>query len=113
MSLPLLPSPTIYSTAESLLLALTIMASSETRKTIDTNLWFDDGNIVLIAETTAFRVHKSILARHSEVFRGLFSIPQPINPDDVEMMDGCFVVRLPDRRYDLRHLLRAIYYGIK
>ena len=83
--------------------------------------WFEDGNIILLAgpedsedsAAVAFKVHRGVLARHSEVFRGLFSIPQPINPDDVEMMDGCFVVRLPDRRYDLRHLLRAIYYGIK
>ncbi|GJJ10916.1 hypothetical protein Clacol_005144 [Clathrus columnatus] len=43
------------------------------------DLWFDDGSIVLRANnpTTLFRVHRAMLARHSEVFRNMFAIPQP------------------------------------
>ena len=40
-------------------------------------LWFEDGNVVLIAENRSFRVPKSVLARTSEFFRDMFSLPQP------------------------------------
>ncbi|KAJ7018360.1 hypothetical protein C8F04DRAFT_1303474 [Mycena alexandri] len=33
--------------------------------------WFDDGNVVLQAENTRFRVHWSLLCLHSSVFRGM------------------------------------------
>ena len=34
----------------------------------NSTLWLEDGSIVIIAHTTAFRVHGSVLARHSEAF---------------------------------------------
>jgi BTB/POZ domain len=34
--------------------------------------WFPDGNVVLQVESTLFRVHRSILSMHSEVFHGMF-----------------------------------------
>jgi hypothetical protein len=40
-------------------------------------LWFEDGNIELIAEDVSFRVHKSVLAGSSDFFRDMFSLPQP------------------------------------
>ncbi|KAL5537242.1 hypothetical protein ACEPAF_1065 [Sanghuangporus sanghuang] len=39
--------------------------------------WFSDGSVVLLAQDVLFRVHKSFLARHSLVFRDMFSLPQP------------------------------------
>ena len=40
------------------------------------DLWFDDGNVILIAEGIGFRVYRGVLARQSEVFRDTFEIPQ-------------------------------------
>ncbi|KAI0783929.1 hypothetical protein BC629DRAFT_1518200 [Irpex lacteus] len=37
------------------------------------HLWFEDGNVVLVAETTGFRVYRGLLARHSEIFHDMFS----------------------------------------
>ncbi|KAL6298850.1 hypothetical protein BKA93DRAFT_33789 [Sparassis latifolia] len=72
----------------------------------DTHFWFVDGSIILIAQGTAFRVHQTVLSRHSEIFRDLFSVPQPA---DQERSIGCPVVHLSDSRNDLRYLLRVLY----
>ena len=42
--------------------------------------WFEDGNIILVPESesqVAFKVHRGVLSRHSEVFQSMFDIPQP------------------------------------
>lgn len=48
--------------------------------------WFEDGNIILMPESglkyeseaqVAFKVHRGMLARHSEIFHSMFDIPQP------------------------------------
>ncbi|KAI1781887.1 hypothetical protein LXA43DRAFT_907382 [Ganoderma leucocontextum] len=80
----------------------------------DPEIWFEDGNIVIIAQNTAFRFHKSVLSLHSPVFRDLFLVPQPSlagGEEAVETLDGCPVVRVSDTSYDFRELLRAIYGG--
>ncbi|OJT05755.1 hypothetical protein TRAPUB_3393 [Trametes pubescens] len=68
--------------------------------------WFDDGSIIVIAEHTAYKIHKSVLARHSEVFNGLFSVPQTSADDH---LDGCPVVHLSDSSEDFSTLLKALY----
>ncbi|KAH9856090.1 hypothetical protein C2E23DRAFT_810040 [Lenzites betulinus] len=68
--------------------------------------WFDDGSIVVIAQDTGYKIHKSVLARHSEVFRDLFSLPQTSADDH---LDGCPVVRITDASGDFSNLLRALY----
>ncbi|TDL22613.1 hypothetical protein BD410DRAFT_770177 [Rickenella mellea] len=77
----------------------------------DASLWFDDGNIVLAAETTLFRVHRSVLAMNSPVFRDMFSLPQP--EGDTESIKGVPdvvpVVHMHDKAVDLSHLLHTIY----
>ncbi|KAF7790175.1 hypothetical protein EIP86_001127 [Pleurotus ostreatoroseus] len=92
-------------------------------------LWFADGNVVLLAARTAFRVHRGQLARHSEVFADLFELPQPqIDSDDNEderagrewdgawdgrgRVEGCAVVELHDDPAELACLLRALYDGL-
>lgn len=94
------------------------------------DLWFCDGSIVLRAEDTLFRVHKSQLARHSAFFRDLFSLPQPSadnaassssavvanrNPalqiDTTNEIEGCPVLRLYDPAEDVENLLTALYDG--
>ncbi|TFY57397.1 hypothetical protein EVJ58_g7043 [Rhodofomes roseus] len=72
----------------------------------DEAVWFEDGNVVLQAGEIAFRVYQGLLAMNSEVFAGMFSVPQP---DSVERLDGCPVIHLPDHPDDLRHLLRVLF----
>ncbi|EMD34252.1 hypothetical protein CERSUDRAFT_97510 [Gelatoporia subvermispora B] len=69
--------------------------------------WFDDGNIILIAEDQGFRVYRGLLSRHSQVFRDMFCIPQP---NAAETLDGCPIVRLSgDSPADLTRGLRHFY----
>ncbi|KAF5382549.1 hypothetical protein D9615_002840 [Tricholomella constricta] len=75
--------------------------------------WFEDGNIILVTDETptAFRVHRGVLGRHSEVFQDMFSFPQPELSSDTEMCEGCQVVRLYDLSTDLSNLIKALYDG--
>ena len=68
--------------------------------------WFDDGSVVLSVEKTLFRVHRTTLCTHSEIFADMFSLPQPPGQD---MIEECPVVRLSDRACDFEHLLKALY----
>jgi len=72
--------------------------------------WFTDGSIVLIIEGTAFRIHKSILSKQSDVFSDLFTVPQP--QDGTETMDGCPVVHLPDALPDFIDVMKALYHPL-
>ncbi|KAI1786070.1 hypothetical protein LXA43DRAFT_1111894 [Ganoderma leucocontextum] len=71
----------------------------------DGRYWLEDGNVVLIAGETAFRIYKSLLARQSEVFRDMFSAS---DLDAGPMFDGCPAVHLSDSAEDLRALLQAL-----
>ena len=55
--------------------------------TREADLWYDDGDIVIQAETTQFRVSKGVLASFSDIFKDMSSIPQPLS--DEEVIDGC------------------------
>jgi len=52
-------------------------------------------------------VHQTILGKHSEVFEDLFTLPQPIQEE--EMVEGCRVVMLHDSKEEFGDLLNAIY----
>lgn len=69
-------------------------------------VWFDDGNLVIQAENTQFKIHRGILAKHSPVFADLFKVPHPA---DEPTVDGCPVVELHDCADDLKHMLLALY----
>ncbi|KAI9056898.1 LETM1-domain-containing protein, partial [Trametes sanguinea] len=71
----------------------------------DPDLWFDDGNIVLLCRDVAFRVYRGLLTRHSVIFRDLFSMAQPSTS---ETMESCPVVHISDPPDDLRHLLKVM-----
>ncbi|KAF7296530.1 BTB domain-containing protein [Mycena chlorophos] len=69
--------------------------------------FFDDGNIILQVESTQFRLHKTVLAMHSTVFRDMFTVPLPA---DEPLVDNCAVVVLSgDSPEDWNHLLSAMY----
>ncbi|PPQ88269.1 hypothetical protein CVT25_005432 [Psilocybe cyanescens] len=76
---------------------------------IRSDFWFCDGNIVIIAGCAAFKVHRGQLARHSEVFSDLFSLPQP---QEQELVDGCSCVELQDPPSDVFYFLGALYDGL-
>ena len=71
-------------------------------------IWFDDGSVVIQAEQTQFRVHRSMLSRHSSVFRDMFSVPQP--PGDQEpVIEGCSIVHVSESSRDWENLLTLMY----
>jgi hypothetical protein len=69
-------------------------------------LWFEDGNLILEAEDTRFRVYRGILVKHSAVFHDILSIPQSSTQ---ELFEGLPVIRVHDSSEDITYLLRALY----
>ncbi|KDR67623.1 hypothetical protein GALMADRAFT_257849 [Galerina marginata CBS 339.88] len=79
---------------------------------IRSKYWFDDGNVVLQAEKTQFRVHRSMLAYHSNVFKDMFSLPQPEQPSE-PCVDGCPVVEMSDKAGDVEYVISIFYENIR
>lgn len=79
------------------------------------DLYFEDGNVVLSAlngsgDRSYFRVHKSILCKHSPVFEQMFMLP-PLTEEDkvVETYDGVPAVDMPDSAEDVGSFLGVLY----
>lgn len=70
------------------------------------SIWYDDGNVILQAENTQFRVHKSILAKRSAVLRTILEAKQPAGQLRVY---GAPVARLEDSEKDVHNLLSILY----
>lgn len=66
-----------------------------------TEVWFEDGNIVIHARNVQFRVHRSILMTSSSVFKDMLSeggADSPFNVSD-EAEDMCYLLKaIYDRR---------------
>ncbi|KAJ6548101.1 hypothetical protein DFH09DRAFT_1366966 [Mycena vulgaris] len=69
-------------------------------------LWFDDGNLIIQAGSSLFRVYRGVLAARSSVFQDMLSFPQPPESDLVE---GCPLVRLHDSSAEVTVFLKAIF----
>ncbi|KAF6747893.1 hypothetical protein DFP72DRAFT_918092 [Ephemerocybe angulata] len=82
----------------------TTIARSPYERSSDT--WYRDGNIVLQAGNTQFKVHQGLLERQSTVFSEIFSQPQKTGEETVE---GCRVVDLEESDEDVQLLLTALY----
>ena len=67
--------------------------------------WIPDGNIVLVAGQTAFRVYRGLLALQSTIFADLFASSSPAAE---ETYDDCPLIRLTESPQDLAHLLRLL-----
>ncbi|KAK7690491.1 hypothetical protein QCA50_005589 [Cerrena zonata] len=74
-----------------------------------TAVWYEDGNVVLIAERKAFKVHRSILSSSSDVFRDMFEVVQPDLLDSSSTFDGCPIVHLSDTAKELTTFLEILY----
>ena len=73
----------------------------------DHGVWYQDGTVVLRAQSMTFRVYKGVLAQYSPVFRDMLRLPQALTE---EYYDDCPLVELAgDEPFDLCHLLRAIH----
>ena len=77
----------------------------------DLLLWFPDGNIVVVASDTSFKVHAGVIQRQQKaLFRdGNFLL----DISDCDHIEGCPVVLVEDTAHDFRHLLRVIYDGFE
>ncbi len=71
----------------------------------DLDFSLEDGNLVLVAGTTAFRVYRGILAKKSTVFANMFHMG---SLDVTETFDGCPVLHLSDHPEDLRDFLQFL-----
>lgn len=70
-------------------------------------LYFDDGNLILQCHKTLFCVHKSLLSKHSPVFRDILAPGTQL----LELR-GKMLLKLPDDRDDMEALLGTIYDGL-
>ena len=74
---------------------------------VRSDVWYEDGNVVLQAENTQFKVFRGVLAEASTVFKDMFSFPQPSSSGQ-ELVEGCPVVFLTDSAEEVRYMLRAL-----
>ncbi|KAF9527288.1 hypothetical protein CPB83DRAFT_768595 [Crepidotus variabilis] len=76
--------------------------------TRSSDFWFSDGSVVLEAESTRFRVHSSMLALHSTVFKGMLQHLK-IGKAHHKMIDGCPFIPLDDSEEEVTYMLSALY----
>jgi len=69
------------------------------------NLYFEDGNVIMKAGNTLFCVHRTILSKHSTVFRDLFA-------QNTETLRGLPSFTLDDGKDDMESLLNTVYDGM-
>ncbi|KAH9932275.1 uncharacterized protein B0H18DRAFT_987382 [Fomitopsis serialis] len=71
----------------------------------DEEIWYEDGTVILVVRNIGFRVYRGLLAERAEIFRDLFSIPQP---PDSQLVFGCPVVHLSDTAVAFKEFLNAL-----
>ncbi|KIJ36668.1 hypothetical protein M422DRAFT_34206 [Sphaerobolus stellatus SS14] len=72
-------------------------------------LYHSDGNITLLAEERAFRVHRGVLINHCEEFVRILREEGNRTESAPEILDGCSVIRLSDKKEDIETFLGVIY----
>ena len=77
-----------------------------------TDVWFDDGNCVLQAENTVFKVYFGLLAKYSVYFQTMITLPQPdanFGEEPQPMYENCpLIVLLGDSAKDAGYFLKAL-----
>ncbi|KAJ7629187.1 hypothetical protein DFH06DRAFT_1441715 [Mycena polygramma] len=69
------------------------------------DIWFEDGNIILQAENTHFRVYKGTLCSSSQVLKAAIE-----DVADEKGVDGCPLLLLSDSSRDLTYIVRTIFH---
>ena len=78
------------------------------------SLWFDGGDVVVVAGYVGFRVHRDVLSENSGVLADMLSgLRAERERYQEELVEGCPVIRLEDSVHDVKHLLRLLYNGIE
>ncbi|EIN04233.1 hypothetical protein PUNSTDRAFT_76587 [Punctularia strigosozonata HHB-11173 SS5] len=72
-----------------------------------TELWYEDGSIVLAAEGVGFKVYQMLVAQNSTIFADMLAISTP--QANIDSRYGCPLVHMPDPADHLRSLLLAIH----
>lgn len=72
--------------------------------------WLEDGSLVVRAQDDFYKVHRTLLHRHSQVFAAL----SPSSTNGEHTVDGLVVVHIPDalevRSADFEALLEHLYH---
>ncbi|KAJ7069646.1 hypothetical protein C8F01DRAFT_522040 [Mycena amicta] len=80
--------------------------------------WFEDGNVILMSNDTAFKVRSQAVAdmalECTQVYKGLIGQQSPVLRDMIEdgspeIIDGCPAISLDDSTTDLAHFLNVIH----
>ena len=74
------------------------------------DMYFSDGNIVLVAGDVYFRVHQGLLCRHSAPLREAVSAME--EQTERYLIEGQMALVLDDQPKDLCHFLLALYDGM-
>ncbi|KAF7368663.1 hypothetical protein MVEN_00190600 [Mycena venus] len=80
-------------------------SESEGGQPVRSDIWFDDGNIIVQAEDTQFRVYRGTLCSTSEVFKDTIS-----NMIEAKGIEGCPILFLSDYAADVTYIFRTIFY---
>ncbi|KAI0648586.1 hypothetical protein C8Q79DRAFT_1008887 [Trametes meyenii] len=84
-------------------------SGTKSEQVVPSQYWYEDGNIILVADgNIGFRVHRSVLAQNSTIFRDMLVVS---HPDDVGTLEECPTVRITDVASDIASLIQALYDG--
>ena len=73
------------------------------------DLWFDDGDVVLVADKLRLKVHRASLAQYSNVFRDMFQIADASGASG--SVADCPVVNVTDNPQDLISFIQILCGG--
>ncbi|KAF7979802.1 hypothetical protein HWV62_40858 [Athelia sp. TMB] len=71
--------------------------------------WFEDGTIIIHAQSTRFKVYRGMLADKSAVFADMLSRPTPSSAETDDLFTECPIIRLSDSAEDWEHMLDAVF----
>lgn len=78
--------------------------------------WFEDGSLILDADVVRFKVHQTVLSRHSRFFAALPKLQEPDNSHSNSTLNVCRLVILERERQvrvdDLEALLQHLYHDV-
>jgi hypothetical protein len=76
------------------------------------NPWFEDANVIILAQTAQFRVHKAVLALHSSVFKEYFAVSPEENGSRLEVIPEypVPVVKVESDVVGIEITLKALYH---